>query len=57
MSNHLNIDLKVCGITTSASITTAANNNIKSLGFASDNLLGPNTVSYTHLTLPTSDLV
>ena len=43
MSNHLNIDLKVCGITTSASITTAANNNIKSLGFASDNLLGPNT--------------
>ena len=43
MSNHINIDLKVCGITTSASITTAANNNIKSLGFASDNLLGPNT--------------
>ena len=43
MLNHLNIDLKVCGITTSASITTAANNNIKSLGFASNNLLGPNT--------------
>ena len=43
MSSHLNIDLKVCGITTSTSITTAANNNIKSLGFASDNLLGPNT--------------
>ena len=43
MSSHLNIDLKVCGITTSASITTAANNNIKSLGFASNNLLGPNT--------------
>ena len=43
MSSHLNIDLKVCGITTSTSITTAANNNIKSLGFASNNLLGPNT--------------
>ena len=43
MLNHLNIDLKVCGITTSASITIAANNNIKSLGFASNNLLGPNT--------------
>ena len=43
MLNHLNIDLKVCGITTSASITTAANNNIKSLGFASNNLFGPNT--------------
>jgi len=43
MLNNLNIDLKVCGITTSASITTAANNNIKSLGFASNNLFGPNT--------------
>ena len=43
MLNNLNIDLKVCGITTSASIITAANNNIKSLGFASNNLLGPNT--------------
>ena len=43
MLSNLNIDLKVCGITTSASITTAANNNIKSLGFASNNLLGPNT--------------
>jgi len=43
MLNSLNIDLKVCGITNSASIITAANNNIKSLGFASDNLLGPNT--------------
>ena len=37
------IDLKVCGITSSNSIITAANNNIKSLGFASNNLLGPNT--------------
>ena len=43
MLDNLNIDLKVCGITNSASIITAANNNIKSLGFASDNLLGPNT--------------
>jgi len=43
MLNSLNIDLKVCGITNSASIITAANNNIKSLGFASNNLHGPNT--------------
>ena len=43
MLHNLNIDLKVCGITTSKSIITAAANNIKSLGFASDNLLGPNT--------------
>ena len=43
MLNNQNIDLKVCGITTSASIITAAKNNIKSLGFASNNLLGPNT--------------
>ena len=38
-----NIDLKVCGITSSSSIITAANNKIKSLGFASNNLFGPNT--------------
>jgi len=38
-----NVGLKVCGITSSASIITAAANNIKSLGFASNNLLGPNT--------------
>jgi len=43
MLNNLNIDLKVCGITNSSSIITAANNNIKSLGFASNNLFGPNT--------------
>ena len=43
MLNSLNIDLKVCGITNSASIITAANNKIKSLGFASNNLHGPNT--------------
>tara|TARA_Y100000590_G_scaffold449360_1_gene587367 strand:- start:1786 stop:2445 length:660 start_codon:yes stop_codon:yes gene_type:complete len=38
-----NLDIKVCGITTSDSIITAAKNKIKSLGFASNNLLGPNT--------------
>ena len=43
MLNNQNIDLKVCGITSSTSIITAANNNTKSLGFASNNLLGPNT--------------
>ena len=43
MLNYSNVDLKVCGITTSKSILTAANNNIRSLGFASNNLLGPNT--------------
>tara|TARA_B100000029_G_C17550008_1_gene949760 strand:+ start:1241 stop:1894 length:654 start_codon:yes stop_codon:yes gene_type:complete len=40
---NLNIDLKVCGITNSESIITAANNKIKYLGFASNNLFGPNT--------------
>ena len=43
MLNNENIDLKVCGITSSDSIITAANNNIRSLGFASNNLYGPNT--------------
>tara|TARA_Y100001970_G_C14116417_1_gene793817 strand:- start:150 stop:809 length:660 start_codon:yes stop_codon:yes gene_type:complete len=43
MLNYQNIDLKVCGITSSDSIITAANNDIKSLGFASNNLYGPNT--------------
>ena len=43
MLNDQNIDLKVCGITSSDSIITAANNNIRSLGFASNNLYGPNT--------------
>ena len=38
-----NLDLKICGITSSKSIKIAANNNISSLGFASNNLLGPNT--------------
>lgn len=45
MKNNIDIDLKVCGITNSKSIKTAAKNNIKSLGFASNNLLGPNTCS------------
>ena len=39
----MNIDLKVCGITSTSSIKIAAENKIKSLGFASDNLPGPNT--------------
>ena len=40
MINNQFVDLKVCGITTSDSIITAANNNIKSLGF------GPFIASY-----------
>ena len=43
MLNYSNVDLKVCGITTSQSILTAANHSIRSLGFASNNLLGPKT--------------
>ena len=43
MSKTLNINLKICGITSSDSIVTAAQNNIRSLGFASSNLHGPNT--------------
>jgi len=39
----MNINLKVCGITSVSSIKIAAQNNICSLGFASDNLHGPNT--------------
>ncbi len=41
----MNINLKVCGITSNSSIKIAAENNIKSLGFASQNLPGPNTCS------------
>lgn len=37
------INLKICGITSSKSIKIAANNKIPTLGFASDNLFGPNT--------------
>jgi len=43
MENTLKIDLKICGITSSHSIATAAKNDIRSLGFASNNLHGPNT--------------
>ena len=39
----MNLDLKICGITNLSSIKIAAENNIDSLGFASNNLLGPNT--------------
>ena len=43
MLNNSQIDLKVCGITSSQSIQVAAQKKIKTLGFASNNLLGPNT--------------
>tara|TARA_B100001540_G_C15670905_1_gene580126 strand:+ start:160 stop:822 length:663 start_codon:yes stop_codon:yes gene_type:complete len=43
MNIQKNINIKICGITTSKSIKIAANNNIRSLGFASNNLFGPNT--------------
>ena len=43
MENTLKIDLKICGITSFHSIVTAAKNDIRSLGFASNNLHGPNT--------------
>ena len=43
MTKTLNIDLKISGITSSDSIVTAAHNDIRSLGFASNNLHGPNT--------------
>ena len=39
----MNVDLKICGITNLSSIKIAAQNNIKNLGFVSNNLLGPNT--------------
>jgi len=44
-----NIDLKICGITSLKSIKIAAENNINSLGFASDNLPGPNTCNDTKI--------
>lgn len=43
MLNHSQIGLKVCGITSSNSIRIAAQKKIRTLGFASNNLLGPNT--------------
>jgi len=39
------VSLKICGITNSQSVKTAYKNKIKSLGFASNNLNGPNTVN------------
>jgi len=39
----MNVDLKICGITNLSSIKIAAENKIQNLGFASNNLLGPNT--------------
>ena len=39
------IALKICGITDVKSVITAHKNKIKSLGFASNNLDGPNTVN------------
>tara|TARA_Y100000590_G_scaffold265803_1_gene298589 strand:- start:466 stop:1128 length:663 start_codon:yes stop_codon:yes gene_type:complete len=43
MLNASQINLKVCGITSSKSIKIAAGKNIRTLGFASSNLHGPNT--------------
>tara|TARA_B100000029_G_scaffold218368_1_gene216210 strand:- start:125 stop:835 length:711 start_codon:yes stop_codon:yes gene_type:complete len=39
------ISLKICGITNLRSVEMAYKNKIKSLGFASNNLSGPNTVN------------
>ena len=39
------VSLKICGITNTSSVKTAHKNKIKSLGFASNNLNGPNTAS------------
>ena len=43
MNKNFNINLKICGITSVSSIKIAAENNVKLLGFASNNLPGPNT--------------
>ena len=43
MLNNSQVNLKICGITSSQSIQVAAQKKIKALGFASNNLLGPNT--------------
>ena len=43
MNKNFKINLKICGITSVSSIKIAAENNVKLLGFASNNLPGPNT--------------
>ena len=43
MNINFKINLKICGITSVSSIKIAAENNVKLLGFASNNLPGPNT--------------
>ena len=45
----MNVDLKICGITNLSSIKIATQNNIKNLGFVSNNLLGPNTCNDTKI--------
>ena len=39
------INLKICGITNKASVLSAYENKVKTLGFASNNLNGPNTTN------------
>ena len=39
------INVKICGITNKTSVQRAYENKIKSLGFVSNNLSGPNTVN------------
>ena len=43
------INLKICGITNKASVIRAHENKVKSLGFASNNLNGPNTTSDSNI--------
>ena len=43
------INLKICGITNKASVIRAYENKVKSLGFASNNLNGPNTTNDTNI--------
>ena len=43
------INLKICGITNKASVLRAHENKVKSLGFASNNLDGPNTTNDTNI--------
>ena len=43
------INLKICGITNKVSVLRAYENKVKSLGFASNNLDGPNTTNDTNI--------